>query len=256
MQSEAAGRAGDSSGEGEEPPPEGLGGHHLHPDRSALSNGPGRHHLYRQQAALAAKRPDGMWFSPTPYFRSRMAFSTSAWRRWSASSWVSPSRSVMKPSVGGEEGQLGTGSGLHPGNEPHRCGVGLTLEGGVGGLGHIGGAVHPVWDGRPVRLGYGLDQVPQASRSRSGTPPRSPSGGLGPAPCSRAPARGSRPAAAYAPVRWPRLLEMYSLAAVRNRPVKRCATRTSPVSLLPPALTILATCASTSLSFGCSMSPG
>ena len=26
------------------------------------------------QAALAAKRPDGKWLSPTPYFRSRMAF--------------------------------------------------------------------------------------------------------------------------------------------------------------------------------------
>ena len=49
-------------------------------------------------AALAAKRPEGVWFSPTPYLRSRMAFSTSAWRRWSASSSrVSPSRSVMKP---------------------------------------------------------------------------------------------------------------------------------------------------------------
>ena len=33
------------------------------------------------QAALAAKWPDGMWFSPTPYLRSRMAFSISAWRR-------------------------------------------------------------------------------------------------------------------------------------------------------------------------------
>ena len=33
------------------------------------------------QAPLAAKRPDGMWFRPTPYLRSRMAFSTSAWRR-------------------------------------------------------------------------------------------------------------------------------------------------------------------------------
>ena len=29
MQGEAAGRAGEPSGEGEEPPPEGLGGHHL-----------------------------------------------------------------------------------------------------------------------------------------------------------------------------------------------------------------------------------
>ena len=50
------------------------------------------------QAPLAAKRPEGRWFSPTPYLRSRIAFSISAWRRWSASSSrVSPSRSVMKP---------------------------------------------------------------------------------------------------------------------------------------------------------------
>ena len=47
------------------------------------------------QAALAAKRPEGRWFNPTPCLRSRMAFSISAWRRWSASS--SRSRSVMKP---------------------------------------------------------------------------------------------------------------------------------------------------------------
>ena len=50
------------------------------------------------QAPLAGKRPDGRWLSPTPYLRSRMAFSISAWRRWSASSArVSPSRSVMQP---------------------------------------------------------------------------------------------------------------------------------------------------------------
>ena len=33
------------------------------------------------QAALAAKRPEGRWFNPTPCLRSRMAFSISAWRR-------------------------------------------------------------------------------------------------------------------------------------------------------------------------------
>ena len=38
------------------------------------------------QAALARNRPEGRWLSPTPYLRSRMAFSISAWRRWSASS--------------------------------------------------------------------------------------------------------------------------------------------------------------------------
>ena len=69
-----------------------------------------------------------------------MAFSISAWRRWSASSArVSPvpvgDAAVI--AVAGEEGQLGTGRGLHaPDDEPHRRGVGLTLEGGVGGFGH------------------------------------------------------------------------------------------------------------------------
>ena len=34
--------------------------------------------------------------------------------------------------VGGEEGQLGAGCGSHPpGDEPHRRGVGLSVEGGV-----------------------------------------------------------------------------------------------------------------------------
>ena len=46
--------------------------------------------------------------------------------------------------VAGEEGQLGAGRGLHPpDDEPHRCGVGLALEGRIGGLRHVGGAVHP-----------------------------------------------------------------------------------------------------------------
>ena len=117
------------------------------------------------QAPLAAKRPEGRWLSPTPYLRSRMAFSISAWRRWSASSSrVSPSRGDEAViAVAGEEGQLGAGRGLHPpDDEPHRCGVGLILEGDVGGLRHVGGAVHPVGNRRPVRLGYGLDDIPQA----------------------------------------------------------------------------------------------
>ena len=51
---------------------------------------------------------------------------------------------------------------LHPpDDEPHRRGVGLTPEGDVGGLGHVGGPLHPVWDGPPVRLGYRLDQIAQ-----------------------------------------------------------------------------------------------
>ena len=83
MQSEAARRAGDPSHQSEDPLPEGLGDHgplaQTNPRRPA-----GRLCAITwtaSQAPLAAKRPDGMWFSPTPYLRSRMAFSTSAWRR-------------------------------------------------------------------------------------------------------------------------------------------------------------------------------
>ena len=65
--------------------------------------------------------------------------------------------------VGGEESQLRTGRRLHPpDNEPHRRGVRLGLEGGVGGLGHIGGAVHPVRNRRPGIFGYRLDEIVQA----------------------------------------------------------------------------------------------
>ena len=40
--------------------------------------------------------------------------------------------------VGGEEGQLGTGRGLHsPDDEPHRCGAGLSPEGGVEGVSEV-----------------------------------------------------------------------------------------------------------------------
>ena len=116
--------------------------------------------------------------------------------------------------VGGEEGELGTGRGLHPSDdEPYRRGVRLGLEGGVelvsevfsrtniviktasnygrllvgntmlsslasiirmslwswtsetssvGGLGHIGGTVHPVRNRRPGIFGYRLDEIVQA----------------------------------------------------------------------------------------------
>ena len=83
MQSEAARRAGDPSHQSEDPPPEGLGDHgplaQTNPRRPAVQVIAIT--WTASQAPLAAKRADGMWFSPTPYLRSRMAFSTSAWRR-------------------------------------------------------------------------------------------------------------------------------------------------------------------------------
>ena len=65
--------------------------------------------------------------------------------------------------VFGEEGELGTGRRLHPpDDEPYRRGVRLGLEGGAGGLGHIGGTVHPVRNRRPGIFGYRLDEIVQA----------------------------------------------------------------------------------------------
>ena len=65
--------------------------------------------------------------------------------------------------VGGEEGQLGAGRGLHPPHdEAHRRGIGLTAEWDVFSLGHVGGSLHPIGNGRPVGLGYRLNDVPHA----------------------------------------------------------------------------------------------
>ena len=44
----------------------------------------------------------------------------------------------------------------------YRRGVRLGLEGGAGGLGHIGGTVHPVRNRRPGIFGYRLDEIVQA----------------------------------------------------------------------------------------------
>ena len=168
MQGEAAGRAGDSSGEGEEPPPEGLGGHHL-----LTQTGPRcptgqvmRHHLYRQPGGVGGETARRHVVQPHAVLEVSngvLDLGVTAMISLQFEHLPVPVGDEAVIAVGGEEGQLGTGRRLHPpDDEPHRRGAGLTLEGGVGGLGNIGGAVHPVWDGRPVRLGYGLDQVPQA----------------------------------------------------------------------------------------------
>ena len=70
-QGEAACRAGEPSGQGEEPSPKGLGGRDLlaQTDPRRPAGQVVGHHLYRQPSAVAAKRPDGMWFRPTPYLR-------------------------------------------------------------------------------------------------------------------------------------------------------------------------------------------
>ena len=64
-----------------------------------------------------------------------MAFSISAWRRWVGLQFQGvavPAGDEGVKAVGGEQGQLRAGRGLHPpDDEPHRCGVRLGLKGGI-----------------------------------------------------------------------------------------------------------------------------
>ena len=62
--------------------------------------------------------------------------------------------------VGGKQCQPRAGRDfLPPHDEPRRHRVGLAGNGGVGGLGYVGSTRHPVGDGRPVCLGYGVDKI-------------------------------------------------------------------------------------------------
>ena len=75
------------------------------------------------QAPLAAKRPDGMWFSPTPYEVAYgvLDLGVAADRPRGLPIAVGDEAVIA---VSGEEGELGTGRRLHPpDNEPHRRGV-------------------------------------------------------------------------------------------------------------------------------------
>ena len=97
------------------------------------------------QAPLAAKQPEGRWFSPTPYVEVAyriLDLGVTAMIGLQFQRLPVPVGDEAVIAVGGEESQLRTGRRLHPpGDEPYRRGVRLGLERGVGGLGHIGGAV-------------------------------------------------------------------------------------------------------------------
>ena len=66
MQGEAACRAGEASGQGEEPPPEGLGGHGLltQADAGCPAGQVVGHHLYRQPGAVGGEAARGEVVQP------------------------------------------------------------------------------------------------------------------------------------------------------------------------------------------------
>ena len=168
MQGKAARRAGDPSHQSEEPPPEGFGGRDpfTQADAGCPAGQVVRHHLYRQPGAVGGEAPRGHVVQPDAVLEVAyriLDLGVAAMISLQFQHLPIPVGDEAVIAVGGEEGELGTGRGLHPpDDEPHRRGVGFTLEGGIGGLGHIGGAVHPVGNRRPVLLGDRLDQLPQA----------------------------------------------------------------------------------------------
>ena len=159
------------TGEGEESPPQSLGGHHLlaqtdarRPARQVVS-----HNLYRQPGGVGgvggetAGREMVETHAVLEVADGILDLGVAAMVGLEIQGVAIPVGDEGVIAVGGQQGQLRAGRGLHPpDDEPHRCGAGLALEGGVAGLRHVGGAVHPVGDRRPVRLRYGLDEVPQA----------------------------------------------------------------------------------------------
>ena len=125
-----------------------------------------RHHLDRQPGGVGGEAARGEMVEPDAVLQVSdgiLDLGMAAMVGLQCQGFPVPVGDEAVIAVAGEEGQLGTGRGLHPpDDEPHRRGVGLTLEGGVCGLCHIGGAVHPVRNRRPVLLGNRLNEIPQA----------------------------------------------------------------------------------------------
>ena len=137
MQSEAACRAGEPSGQGEDPSSEGLGGHDLltQADPGCPAGQVMRHHLYRQPSAVGGEAPRRHVVQPdtvleVAYSVLNLGVATMFGLQFQGLSVPVGDEAVI--AVSGEEGELGTGRRLHtPDNEPHRRGVRLGLERGV-----------------------------------------------------------------------------------------------------------------------------
>ena len=168
MQGETPRLAGDPSDQGEEAPAEGLGGCHYlaQSDASGPAGQVVGHHLDRQPGCIGGKAARGEMVEAHAVLQvpdGILDFGVAAVVGLQFQDIPLPVGDAGVIAVVGEQRQLGAGRGLDPADdEPHRRGIGLATEGRVFSLGHVGGAVHPVGNGRPVLLGYGLNEMAQA----------------------------------------------------------------------------------------------
>ena len=82
MQGDPACRAGEPSGQGEDPPPEGLGGHDLltQADAGCPASQVVGHHLYRQPGAVGGEAARGEMVQPDAVLEVAYRILISAWR--------------------------------------------------------------------------------------------------------------------------------------------------------------------------------
>ena len=168
MQGQPACRAGEPSGQGEEPPPEGLGGGYplSQTDPRRPAGQVVGHRLDGQPGTVGGEAARGEMVQPDAVLEVAygiLDLGVAAMVSLQFEQLPVPVGDEAMIAVFGEEGQLGTGRRLHPpDDEPYRRGVRLGLKGGAGGLGHIGGTVHPVRNRRLGIFGYRLDEIVQA----------------------------------------------------------------------------------------------
>ena len=126
MQGEAARGAGAPAGQGEDPPPEGLGGHDLR--TQADSGGPAgqvvHHHLYCEPGGVGGEAARGEMVQPdavleVAYRILDLGVAAVVGLQFQGLSVPVGAEAVI--AVGGEEGQLGTGRPPRPGRGCRAC---------------------------------------------------------------------------------------------------------------------------------------
>ena len=135
MQGQAACRAGDPPGQGEDPSSEGLGGHDpfTQADAGCPAGQVVGHRLDGQPGAVGGEAPRGEMVQPdavleVPYRILDLGVAAMISLQFEGLPVPVGDEAVI--AVGGEEGELETGRGLHPSDdEPYRRGVRLGLEG-------------------------------------------------------------------------------------------------------------------------------
>ena len=116
---EAVRRAGEPSGDREEPPSEGLGGHHLlaQTDARRPASQVVGHHLHRQPGSVGGEAPRGEMVQSDAVLEVSdgvLDLGVAAMVGFQFQGLPLPVGDAAVIAVAGEEGQLGTERGLHP----------------------------------------------------------------------------------------------------------------------------------------------